>query len=47
MQSNGDSMMEIFEKPELLNFLCEDPDQDDMNHSPTDIPVDGVADGDL
>ena len=47
MQSNGDSMMEIFEKPELLNFLCEDPDQDVMNNSPTDIPVDGGEVGGL
>ena len=35
MQSNGDSIMEKFEKPELLNFLCE-PDFDIGTASPND-----------
>ena len=35
MQSNGDSMMEKFEKPELLNFLCYG-EQDQITGSPTD-----------
>ena len=39
-------MMEIFEKPELLNFLC-DGEFNDFTGSPTDTGTNGGEDGDL
>ena len=45
MQSNGDSMMEKFEKPELLNFLCDK--EPDIFESQGSTPVEGGDDGGL
>lgn len=45
MQSNGDSIMEKFEKPELLNFLCDK--EPDIFESPGSTPVEGGDDGGL